>query len=114
MKCPTCQYEYAYKIRYSIDKDGNGSEVCDKCGNLSGTWYPDVFWDGNTTNNNITNSMGEPIPFFSRQQKAKVLREKGMSEAGDRVHGAYVGSSQYYMKERYSPKQEQVKRRKYG
>jgi hypothetical protein len=95
MKCPSCSYKYAYKLQITLDKKGNKKEVCDKCGNLSSTWIPDVFWDGNTTNPNITDKMGDPIPFYSRQQKANVLRSKGMSEAGDRVHGSYVGTTRY-------------------
>lgn len=54
-------------------------------------FVPDVFWDGkpeeNLANDPVT---GKPRVFSSAGEKSTYLKERGLMEAGDRVHGAPV------------------------
>lgn len=51
-------------------------------------WVPDVYWPGHIHKDaNIVDNMGNEILLESRQHKATLMRERGMREANDRVHG---------------------------
>lgn len=82
-----------------IDENGQSVETCNFCGSFSTTYIPDVYWPGHShTNPNITDRMGNPIYLESRQHKARVMKEQGLSEAGDRVHGSVQGNYGYFVK----------------
>lgn len=53
---------------------------------------PDVYFDGskgaNQTDPNLCNREGQPIPFSSKREKAAILKQNGLQEAGDKVKGA--------------------------
>jgi hypothetical protein len=73
-------------------------ESCNNCGTHSVSFIPDVYWPGHThTNPNITDNMGREIELTSRSQKARIMREKGLSEAGDRYHGSVAGNYNYFI-----------------
>jgi len=63
-------------------------EFCDKCGNAGNLSFPDVYFDGKPEENLADGPDGKPITFLSRGHKARYLKEHGISEAGDRFHGA--------------------------
>ncbi len=50
-------------------------------------WMPDVYFDGKI-NTNLSDNNGNPMQFVSKTHKARFLRERQISEVGDRVHGA--------------------------
>lgn len=89
MECRTCHNDRPITVRaiYSL-KEGI-IESCDRCGQVSMPQMPDVYWPGHQhTNPNITDNMGNPILLESRQHKAKIMKQKGIIEVGDRYHGA--------------------------
>jgi len=59
-------------------------EVCDKCGDLSSSDAPvhDVFWNGRPYY-----SESLECEFTSRSQKARVMKEKGVTELGSQKLG---------------------------
>lgn len=98
MICSTCNNE-AHHVHVSIDEKGKKTESCNRCGSYSTTWRPDVYWPGHPhTNPNITDRMGREILLTSPRHKAQVMREQGLSEAGDRYHGSVAGNTAYFLK----------------
>lgn len=89
MKCENCKNENAHRIRFY----GGGIQVCDKCGMAGSSHVYDVYWDGKPEENLADGPDGKPITFLSKGQKAAYLRERGLREAGDRVHGAPFSSA---------------------
>lgn len=85
----TCNHEGA--IRYQKIYSPHGDrEICDRCGlgNDGQAVLPDVFWPGHAySSEHLCDDMGNPIPLTSRRQKAQVMKDLGVSEAGDRVNG---------------------------
>lgn len=53
---------------------------------------PSVYFDpskgSDQTDPNLCNRDGTRIPFSSKREKAAILKQKGIREAGDKVHGA--------------------------
>lgn len=48
-----------------------------------------MFWDGKPEENLADDPVtGKPRVFFSKAEKAAYLKERGLREAGDRLHGA--------------------------
>jgi len=70
----------------SYDEEGRKIEWCDTCSSSSGSGVPDVYWDGKPETN-LVDDHGQPMQFISKGHKARWLKEKGLSEAGDRVRG---------------------------
>ena len=51
---------------------------------------PDVYWDGKPEEGSADDPVtGKPRIFSSKGEKAAYLRERGIVEAGDRVHGSF-------------------------
>lgn len=68
---------------------GGGIQVCDGCGLAGASQVYDVYWDGKPEENLADDPItGKPREFLSKGHKAKYLKERGLVEAGDRVHGA--------------------------
>lgn len=67
-------------------------EYCDKCGGATVIHFDDVFWDGRPEENLADGPDGKPITFVSKGQKARYLKERGITESGDRVHGAPIST----------------------
>jgi len=85
--CGGCKNE-THHIQVTYDKGGTRYEVCHKCGKLQNATVYDVYFPGGEyTNPNITDRMGRPIVMRSKGHKAKILKDHGWAEAGDRVHG---------------------------
>lgn len=64
-------------------------EYCDKCGGVGGSiWVPDVYDYTEPLENLCDRETGRPLEFVSRTHKARYMRERNVSEVGDRVHGA--------------------------
>lgn len=89
MDCRGCGRTDAWAVRTIVD----GNELIDTCNFCSGvgsggTAASDVYFPRPHACQNITDEAGKPIFFESKSHKAQVMREKGLSEVGDRVHGA--------------------------
>ena len=80
MLCSGCGNDHAVAVHIVYDKDGK-HEFCDACGKVSSVYVPDVavpaggYFDEN---------LGSFIT--SRRQKAALMKEKGLVEAGNRVN----------------------------
>lgn len=83
MICKGCNKE-SYQIHGFMDDEGAYREVCAGCGGLYSTdaSIPDVFWNGKPY---YSEALG--VEFTSRSQKARVLKERGLSELGSRKLG---------------------------
>lgn len=89
LECDGCGNKLAYKISMFRTDEGDFSSWCDKCGSVGSTWTPDVYWPGHAyASEHVTDTMGNPITFESRRHKAEVMRQQGISEAGDMHHGS--------------------------
>ncbi len=86
MECGNCGNKEAHRWKVSFSKEGR-HENCEGCGHVGTTWQPDVYFPGMHKDPNIVDNMGNEILLESRQHKARLMRERGMREANDRLHG---------------------------
>jgi hypothetical protein len=92
--CNSCERERDFDSEYStliVCIDGKTvKRYCRECRRpTSGT--PDVYFDGKPEENLKNDpATGKPPVFLSKGAKAAYLKERGMREAGDRVHGAPI------------------------
>lgn len=89
--CNGCAIERDFDLDYGIliitARDGI-KRICRLCRNPK-SGMPDVFWDGKPEENLADDPVtGKPRVFASKAEKAAYLRDRGLVEAGDRVHGA--------------------------
>ena len=89
-KCGCCEAmnPLGWTTSTAKNEDGSYVEWCDECSKGSHAVVYDVYWDGKPEENLADGPDGKPRVFLSKGQKARYLRERGLSEAGDRVHGA--------------------------
>jgi len=89
MKCEGCGNEHANRVRTYFDENKQMREVCDKCGLVSNTATPDVYFRSEYFDGNLGD---EKHPYgrwiTSKTHKADIMREQGVREAGDRIRGA--------------------------
>lgn len=95
MDCSGCGNQKAFRsvIWHSKEEDGSflKHETCDICGDPGSAELHDVYWDGKPEINLADDpGTGKPRIFGSKNEKARYLRERGIVEAGDRHHGAFV------------------------
>jgi len=90
MTCSGCGNKAAYRLSYSPSKDGGKSESCDRCGASSGFKFSDVFFKGEYFDPMLADPKkslhGTLIK--SREHKAEVMRQLGVTECGDKRHGS--------------------------
>ena len=93
MKCNGCGNEHASKIHiYYITtelKERLKMEKCDSCGVVSSPYLPDVYFEHPYFDEHIAdlkNPQGMWIE--SKSDKARKMKNLGLRESGDRVHGA--------------------------
>lgn len=74
----------------SKNEKGDYVEWCSECSVSSLPLDPDVFWDGEPEINLADDpNTGKPRVFSSKIEKARYLKERGIVEGGDKVHGAF-------------------------
>jgi hypothetical protein len=100
MECRACGNKEAYHVRTIYD-EGQLWDSCNKCSQIgAGQSNPDVYWPGHEyKSENLCDTNGNPILLRSRQHKAQVMKELGVSEAGDRIHGAPYTPSEGWIKD---------------
>lgn len=92
MTCSACGNKSAYRI-VTAYHEGKLLDSCDRCGNHEATTIHDVYWPGHPHyNSQLVDKFGRPILITSKAHKARILKEKGLIEAGDTVRGAPAGS----------------------
>ena len=108
MKCESCGTTLAARIRIGY-YEGVRSEYCDICGDAPSVWLPDVslsypaeFKNGHEFKDpNLTNKVGEPIPFSSKREKAVIMKMLNLKERGDRYKGfrneEYLHRKKYFI-----------------
>jgi len=89
MECTTCKRTDAWSVRTVIEK-GEFIDTCNFCGFNGSSTVADVYYPGPHSCENITDDKGTPIQFTSKGHKARVMRERGIMEAGDRIRGSYA------------------------
>ena len=90
--CETCKNEVAYRIQYTF-REKKLTQVCDRCGNLSVSFNPDVFfkepyWDENIVDEKDSSTWNNGTFVGSRSEKARLMRKYNLYESGDRIHGS--------------------------
>lgn len=85
MTCGGCGNTKAFRTRTFQD----GTEFCDRCGQVGTPWVPDVYWDGKPEINLPDGPDGKPRVFGSKVEKAVFLKQHGLVEAGDKIRGGY-------------------------
>lgn len=94
-KCAGCEQERDFFkdfVFMTTSKEGKGPNLkfCRTCRTVR-AGFPDIYWDGSPEENLKNDPITGKLPvFLSKGQKAAYLKERGMMEAGDRVHGAPV------------------------
>lgn len=100
MTCSGCQNTEAYHVHGWYDNKTGYNEVCNVCGDLSSAdaSIPDVFWNGRPY---YSEALG--VEFTSRSQKARVMKEKGVSELGSQKLGQknWVDGSREYRRKQF-------------
>lgn len=89
MRCDNCGNETNHlRISYNI----HGRQcVCSYCGQLNIAGIPDVYFDKPYFDEHLADEKhkaGRQI--WSRNQKARIMKELGLREAGDRNRGARI------------------------
>ena len=89
MICGGCGNQEAYRWRAHED----GSEECDECGGLGAMSIPDVYYPGPYYDPNLAHPNrpweAEKGPLVtSKEHKLALMREQGLYEKGDSVHGS--------------------------
>lgn len=91
--CNNCEQEKDHSLfsLLLIERWGHGiKRFCREC-RAPSAGVPDVYWDGKPEINLADDPhTDKPRVFFSKGQKAQYLKDRGLMEAGDRVHGAPV------------------------
>lgn len=89
MKCGGCGNEDAY--RFSLVKGIEKCNACDPSG-ISSFKFSDVYFKGPGFEPHLADPDKSPKGNFvtSREHKAALMRDLGVRETGDRVHGARV------------------------
>lgn len=89
MTCNGCGNEKAYRTI-----TGDNYEICDRCSQVPSVAHADVYFDGKEEHGLADDpTTGRPRVFGSRGEKARYLRERNLSEAGDKVRGAPPSAS---------------------
>lgn len=87
MTCSGCGNKTAYRVSYS-----SAGESCDRCGATEmGTFrFSDVYFKKPGFEPHLADPEKSPKGNFvaSREHKAVLMRELGVREVGDKVHGA--------------------------
>jgi predicted nucleic acid-binding Zn ribbon protein len=87
MECSGCGNKSAYRVSFS-----SSGESCDKCGaaTLSTFRFSDVYYKGPGFEAHLAHPEKSPKGNFvtSREHKAVLMRELGVRETGDKIHGA--------------------------
>lgn len=85
MHCNGCHNNEAYRLSYTPS-----GETCDKCGASSGFKFSDVFFKGEYFDPHIADYKKSPGGNLirSREHKAQLMREIGITECGDKRHGS--------------------------
>jgi hypothetical protein len=99
MICQGCHQE-AYQVHGWYDVKFGYQEICDKCGEVSSSDAPvhDVFWNGRPYY-----SESLDCEFTSRSQKARVMKEKGVTELGSEKLGnkSWTEGSREYRRKQF-------------
>lgn len=87
--CGATTYHY-WRVVFA---QGTRYEQCSECSRTATpSLSPDVYFDNSKgafqTDPNLCARDGKPIPFSSKREKAAILNQLGLREAGDKDHGS--------------------------
>jgi len=79
--------------------NGKARRYCSDCCSGATAATPDVYYgygSGTHSEENIADpKTGKPIPFSSRREKAWAMKQAGVQELGDRIHGSRRASDMH-------------------
>lgn len=88
MKCDCGEEATFLKIRW---QDGHLVRQCDKCAGVANPHNPDVYFERPYFDGNLGDEKHPHGQWVSSpKDKARIMKEQGLIERGDRVHGARV------------------------
>ena len=91
MFCNNCGNDKAVSLRVKIIK-AQESYSCNLCGGVKPPWFPDVYFKEPYFEGFLADSKNpNGIYFNSRNEKARKMKELGIREAGDKIHGSRMG-----------------------
>ncbi len=100
MNCTGCGNEKAFQTHGYIAAQGCYIECCDRCSQRSPSEaaLADVFW-----NDKPYYSQALGVEFTSRAQKARVMKERGVSELGNQPleHKNWIEGSREYRRKQF-------------
>lgn len=89
--CNSCEQDRDFFLDYGIliiSDNKTVQRICRIC-RAPKAAMPDVYWDGKPEENLADDpATGKPRVFASKHEKASYLKERGLVESGDTVHGA--------------------------
>lgn len=91
--CETCKSTDYAKRRFTLppQQGAKGQWTCNLCDSII-VWMPDVYFDeskgANQTDPNLVDRYKGPVTFSSKKEKAVLLKQLGLREAGDKEGGA--------------------------
>ena len=93
LPCDVCKSTNYHFFRIRVNDVEEISRWCSECLNeATPNLSPDVYFDAskgsNQTDPNLCDRYKGPIPFSSKREKAAIMKQLGLRENGDKVHGA--------------------------
>ncbi len=100
MTCSGCGNDKAFQTHGYVAAQGCYVECCDRCSKLSPSQaaLADVFWNGRPY---YSEALG--VEFTSREQKARVMKERDVSELGSQKLGekSWIEGSREYRRKQF-------------
>lgn len=93
-----CTHEGSWHRKSWYDAEtGSVEEICDRCGlEGAGPWIADAYLARcGQTFENLCDPMGRPYEIQSKRHKKEIMDRLGVSEAGDRINGAPLGTKSW-------------------
>lgn len=90
--CSSCGSTSYHAYRYIVPSDGSDPySQCSECHKIQ-IWDPDVYFDPskgeNQTDPNLVDRHKGQMTFSSKKEKAIIMKQLGLREAGDKERGA--------------------------
>lgn len=106
--CSGCGNDKAYQTHGYVSSEGFYVECCNQCGDLASNDapVPDVFWNGRPY---YSEALG--VEFTSRSQKAKVMKDLGVSELGNQKLGqkSWTEGSRAYRRKQFDKERPHIR-----
>ena len=98
MRCNRCGSDDSIRMRIIYDTETNRThEICDRCGFRTSVCIPDTYFRTPYFDENLADEQHTHGQFIeSKRHKAQIMRQLGIREAGDRIHGSRNQEFKHY------------------